>query len=281
MSTSSSSSSSSQKSYDLSRFDLDREMQRLRTQALRTWPQEARLLQWYGLRNGMSVLELGSGPGFITEQLLALLPGGQVTTVENSPEMLARAAAYLEGKAGERLHAVNGDIMATGLPDNSFDFAIARFLYQHLADPVAAARESLRVLKPGGRLVLVDVDDTVWGLVDPPRPDLKYLEDIFVEDQAARGGNRLVGRRFPRILAAAGYQQIAFDAVTWHSDLLGESARAVLTEDMTQDNLGEYVKTGRITQEQADAAAAADRAWLAGPDPLLLYFLLVGSGQKP
>src|SRR5258708_994628 len=87
VSTSSSSSSSSQKSYDLSRFDLDREMQRLRTQALRTWPQEARLLQWYGLRDGMSVLKLGSGPGFITEQLLALLPGGHVTTVENSPEM--------------------------------------------------------------------------------------------------------------------------------------------------------------------------------------------------
>src|SRR5260370_11251989 len=124
----SSSSSSSQKSYDLSRFDLDREMQRLRTQALRTWPQEARLLQWYGLRDGMSVLELGSGPGFITEQLLALLPGGHVTTVENSPEMLARAAAYLEGKAGERRQAGNGDIIATRLPDHSLDFAIARFL---------------------------------------------------------------------------------------------------------------------------------------------------------
>jgi len=270
-----------QKSYDLSRFDLDREMQRLRTQALRTWPQEARLLQWFGLRDGMAVLELGSGPGFITEQLLDLLPSGRVTTVENSPEMLSAAAAYLADKAGDRLHAVSGDVMATGLPADTFDFAIARFLYEHLPDPIGAARESLRVLKPGGTLVLVDVDDTVWGLFDPPRPEIAYLEEMYIKDQAARGGNRLIGRRFLRILTAAGFQQVAFDAVTWHSDLLGESSRAVLAEDLAQEDLGPLVKGGRITQEQADVVAAADRAWLTGPAPLLLYFLLVGSGRKP
>src|SRR5579884_4216558 len=47
-------------SYDVNRFtNLDREMERLRSQALQTWPKEVRMLDWYGLRDGMSVLELG------------------------------------------------------------------------------------------------------------------------------------------------------------------------------------------------------------------------------
>ena len=54
--------------------ELDRELQRLGAQALFLWEKERRALAGYGLRDGMSLLELGSGPGFVTEQLLAWLP---------------------------------------------------------------------------------------------------------------------------------------------------------------------------------------------------------------
>lgn len=46
------------------------------------WEKEFRNLQWYGLRSGMSVLEVGSGPGFVTEQLVHSLPGSEVTALE-------------------------------------------------------------------------------------------------------------------------------------------------------------------------------------------------------
>ena len=46
------------------------EVKRLASQARGGWGKEARTLSWFGLQDGMSVLELGSGPGFITEQLL-------------------------------------------------------------------------------------------------------------------------------------------------------------------------------------------------------------------
>lgn len=272
----------SSNSYDLSRFaDLDREMERLRDQALQTWPKEARLLAQYGLRDGMSVLELGSGPGFITEQLLKLLPTGAVTTVERSPEMLGRAARYLEGKSGGRLRALDGDIMATGLPADSFDFAIARFLYQHLPDPVDAAKESLRVLKPGGKLVLVDVDDGIWGVVNPPRPSEEDVTAAYIRAQAARGGNRHVGRLFPRILRDAGFARIELDAVIWHSDFLGDRAREVLEKQWTSDDLDPLVREGYLSAERAEESRKADQAWLASPDLLALYPLLVGCGTKP
>jgi ubiquinone/menaquinone biosynthesis C-methylase UbiE len=268
-------------SYDLYTLDLDRESERLRTQALLTWPKEARNLGWYGLRDGMAALELGSGPGYVTGQLLDLLPHSLITTVEVAPEMIERAAAYLRGRGEGRLRAIEGSVLQTGLPDASVDFAIARFLFQHLADPVAAAREALRVLKPGGKLVLVDVDDAMWGLLDPPRPDLDAIDSLYAEAQAGRGGDRFIGRRFIRILREAGFVNADMDLVLFHSDTLGADARDILRAMFTSDDLAQFVKTGHLSEQQLAELKAADEAWLNGPAPLTLYPLFMAVGEKP
>jgi predicted methyltransferase len=63
-------------SYNLpaSHRDAQAEIERLAAQAHSGWDKESWTLSWFGLNDGMSVLELGSGPGFITEQLLTLVP---------------------------------------------------------------------------------------------------------------------------------------------------------------------------------------------------------------
>jgi len=62
-------------SYDIreSHRDTNAEIERLAAQARLGWGKEAHTLSWFGLKNGMSLIELGSGPGFITESLLTLL----------------------------------------------------------------------------------------------------------------------------------------------------------------------------------------------------------------
>jgi ubiquinone/menaquinone biosynthesis C-methylase UbiE len=62
----------------------------------------------------------------------------------------------------------------------TFDFAAARFLFQHLTDPVSAAREVHRVLKPRARLVIIDVDDDCWGMVDAAIPGLATIRERSV-----------------------------------------------------------------------------------------------------
>jgi protein-L-isoaspartate O-methyltransferase len=59
-------------SYQASTYnlELDAEIQRLKGQVLLSWEKEARNLTWFGLADGMKVLEAGSGPGFFTEKLL-------------------------------------------------------------------------------------------------------------------------------------------------------------------------------------------------------------------
>ena len=137
----------------------DAEVQRLAAQARLGWKKEARTLAWFGLEDGMSVLELGSGPGFITEQLLTLLPHSVITCLEIDPSLVAQAKEYLRDMGGERLHFVQASVMDTGLPDASFDFAYARLLYQHLPDPLGASREVWRTLKPGGRFYATTVGE--------------------------------------------------------------------------------------------------------------------------
>lgn len=213
---------STPKSYDLNQLDLEQETQRLRMQALLAWSKESQIHLRFGLQDGMSVIDLGCGPGFITEQLLALLPHSQVIALDNEPALIERARQLLQGKYDDRLRFVQASVMETGLPDNSVDFAVARFLFQHLPDPVGAAREVLRILKPGGRLVMVDIDEGAFPLLfDPPLPGIEAKQAQVAQAQQARGGNRNIARQFWRILQAAGFQPVDIEAIVAHSDMLG------------------------------------------------------------
>src|SRR5690242_12535608 len=90
---------------------IDKEIERLRGQAFWAWAKEARNLTWFGLRDGMSVLELGSGPGFITELLLALCPNSHITCVEIDPDLALPADRYLRSRELEgRYTIVQGDL---------------------------------------------------------------------------------------------------------------------------------------------------------------------------
>jgi ubiquinone/menaquinone biosynthesis C-methylase UbiE len=157
-------------SYQASTYnlELDAEIQRLKAQVLLSWEKEARTLKWFGLTDGMNVLEAGIGPGFFTEKLLELLPNSSVTSIENDPALHEKAIGYLEDKGGDRVNPFQASVMDTGLEDNTFDFAIARLLFAHLPEPVAAAREIFRILKPSGKLMIIDSDADLFWLTNPP-----------------------------------------------------------------------------------------------------------------
>ena len=267
-------------SYDASRAHrgFDSEVERLRAQALLSWEKEARTLAWFGLQDGMSVLELGSGPGFVTEQLLALLPRSHVTAVEIDPVLIQKAHLHLQGKAGDRLRFVEASIMDTGLPANSFDFAIARLIFQHLPDPVGAAGEVLRVLKPGGKLAIVDSDDAIWGLADPAVPEVGRILEAYGQAQAARGGNRLVGRQLWRILQAAGFTPLDLEAIAIHSDALGIEA---FLPQFDPDRFLPLVRAGLVSEQEIQQIRASREAFLAADRPTILMVMLMACGEKP
>jgi ubiquinone/menaquinone biosynthesis C-methylase UbiE len=264
--------------YDISTMPggVDRELERLRDQALMTWRREARNLKWWGLQDGMSVIDVGAGPGFVTAELLDLLPSGRVTALEIDPVMIERAEKYLAGKADDRLTILKGSVMGTKLPDDTFDFAITRYVLEHLPDPVGAAREVRRILKPGGKFVVLDVDDDehVWEPEDPP--EVKAVQERFREEHKAKGGDRYIGRKLLRILKKAGFQNCTIEAIVIHSDEMGmDTVAPQLGPDYYKPDL----EAGRIMEHELEAILETDKK-LHGPDGLVMYLVFMVCGEK-
>jgi ubiquinone/menaquinone biosynthesis C-methylase UbiE len=266
-------------SYDITQeyTSPSQELQRLHAQLLLSWPQEARLLTWLGLQNGMSVLELGSGPGFVTEKLRQLVPDSPITVLDADAGMLACADEYLQQQEVTAVAFIHADAADTHLPDNSFDFVIARYLFQHLADPQAAAVEALRILKPNGRLAVIDVDGALWGVVRPSFPQLQTIHAKGGRTQASNGGNRLIGRDLWAILQHAGFHEPQLDAFVYHSDDLGIEP---FLPQIDPARLLRTVKEGEMTLQDFTMAHALFQKFQKAPNPYVMLVGLMASGTK-
>jgi arsenite methyltransferase len=111
-------------------------------------------LDAFALRPGALAADLGAGTGFLTEGLLER--GLRVLAVDQSPAMLAE----LEARLGARteLETRQGSAEALPIADGEVDYVFSNMFLHHVEDPAAALVEMARILAPGGRLVLTDLD---------------------------------------------------------------------------------------------------------------------------
>lgn len=149
-----------------------------------------------GFRPGERVIDIGSGPGFLaTEIAQAVGPSGVVLGIDISESMLAysRAHANRLGLAGR---AIFGEGNAEALPvaDESFDVAVSTQVYEYVEDVDLALSELYRVLRPGGRTLILDTD---WDSLV-----LHSSDPIRTADILKAWDEHLVDPHLPRTLAA-------------------------------------------------------------------------------
>lgn len=146
--------------------------------------------------DGWQVLDLACGTGEISR--LALSMGASVTGVDFSEPMLERARTK-HARADWR--GVLADVQALpGLPDHGFDLALARHLVWTLTDPAAAFAAWMRVLRPGGALVIVDGN---WATESLSGQVMQALAERMAPKDAGRGEDLA---RHRRILADLPYR---------------------------------------------------------------------------
>jgi ubiquinone/menaquinone biosynthesis C-methylase UbiE len=149
------------------------------------------------LASGEHVIDIGTGPGFVAREMCAVVePDGRIVGVDTSEPMLERARArcaawrFAEFKRGD----------ATNLPveDGIFDAAVSVQVFEYVSNVEAALGEMYRVLRPGGRAVVVstDWDSILWHA--PNRNRMSRVLAAFDEHCAYSDLPRTLGTKLRR-----------------------------------------------------------------------------------
>lgn len=142
--------------------------------------QRARVIELLAPTPGEQILDVGVGPGLLALDLARLVgESGRLVGLDVAPAMVAAATARLAGLPQAEVRV--GDAAELDLPDGAFDAAVSTQVYEYVADMPRALSELRRVLRPGGRAVILDTDwrSLVWHSSDPARMDrmLKCWDD--------------------------------------------------------------------------------------------------------
>ena len=130
----------------------DAEIARLQTQAMILRPITERLLRSAGIRQGMRVLDVGSGAGDVAMLAAELVgPSGWVVGIDRNSQVLSIAMERANSAGFEHL-SFHEAAVETFVDDAGFDLVIGRYVLIHQTDPVAFLRAAARLVRPGGSM---------------------------------------------------------------------------------------------------------------------------------
>ncbi len=130
------------------------------------------VLQALAPEAGERVLDIGSGPGLMAAELAAAVgAAGRVDGIDVSDSMLAIANEQQRAESSAPIAFTAGEAVAVPFAEETFDAVLSTQVYEYVSDIAAALAQAHRVLRPGGRIVILDTDwdSIVWRSSDRER----------------------------------------------------------------------------------------------------------------
>lgn len=156
---------------------------------------------------GSMVLECGCGTGSQTIHLARRNPMTQFVSVDRAADSLGIAKTRLEALGLTNVTLQQGDLYNLPFGPGTFDEAFICFVLEHLPTPDQALARIKQVLKPGGRLTVIEGDHGSW-YCHPETPAARRAVACLIQIQASLQGDALIGRRLYPLLRSADYEKI-------------------------------------------------------------------------
>lgn len=158
-----------------------------------------------GLVPGATVLDLGSGPGFVSRDIAGRLgPSGRLTCLDESP-VWHRELAKLEWPCP--VDFVQSRVEDVDLAASTYDLVFSRWVFSFLPDLDPVLKNVMRALKPGGRVVIQDYNHEGIS-VFPKSAGFEAVVRCTREFYRGSGGNAWVAGALPAALRRAGFARI-------------------------------------------------------------------------
>ncbi|MDU8910978.1 bifunctional demethylmenaquinone methyltransferase/2-methoxy-6-polyprenyl-1,4-benzoquinol methylase UbiE [Aestuariicoccus sp. MJ-SS9] len=184
------------------------------------------MMDWLAPRSGQRLLDVAGGTGDISFRFLKRAGHGHATVLDLTEPMLVEGRKRAEaGAMADSLDWVVGDAMALPFPDNTFDVYTISFGIRNVTRPQDALAEAFRVLRPGGRLMVLEFSQI-------PNEMMQKVYDLYSFNIIPRMGQVIAGdrdsyqylvesiRRFPDqetflgMIRAAGFEQAKYRNLT-------------------------------------------------------------------
>lgn len=232
-----------------------------------------------GIPQGGRVADIGCGTGPVSLWLAEQVgPKGRVDAVDVDTSQLVIARKRIEATTLAEVNFHEQSVYELDLPLGAYDLVFSRFLLCHLQRPEDALQRMFDILKPGGHLVIVDID--MPSMFTIPSSDV-YTEiiDLCLKGGKARGVDYQTGLRLPAMFFKVGFEQIELELA---QPIYRTGANKQLWEQTFRNAAPRLVAGEIATQAQFDALfermaqfAADETTWIAQVRASVV------TGQKP
>jgi ubiquinone/menaquinone biosynthesis C-methylase UbiE len=241
-----------------------RDRLRILNRALR--PTTLAFFERAGLGLGQRGLDLGCGGGALSRDM-AFVVGreGRVTGLDMDAENIAHARREAEALGWPQLCFQVADILEWEGASGRYNFVYARFLLTHLPDPAALLRRVYAWLKPGGRILLEDIDFTGHFCY----PVCKAFDDYVAWYTAVvelMGADPNIGPRLPLLVQKAGFRRMQFTVV----QPVFQSGEGKQMSSLTLENIKEsLIRNQLASNKEIDTSLTELRAFEEDRDTLV------------
>ena len=244
-------------------------------------------LEELGLSGGEKVLEMASGLGVMARAMARQIgSSGQLLGIERSTEQIREARRLAVAAGEEGLYETRqGDAFDPPLGEHewgTFDVVHARFLLEHVPDPLGILKVMVRAARPGGRIVVEDDNHDTLRIWPTPEGFLT-LWGAYMDGFREIGCDPLVGTRLVSLLHEAGATPVR-TALIPHTACAGSPHFKGLVRNLVEVVGGARESiVGACLMEAAafDAAIQALKRWGERPDGAIWYYIAWAEGRRP